>query len=160
VREAPAFNKMKLRLFGLAGFLVLSANLHAQAVLPTFARFTHDDGLAAEDVHLLRQDRFGFLWIATADGLYMYDGYSFAHYQHTPFDSTSLPANSVTALHEDRRGTLWIGTVNGLARMNLRERAAGRFYRYSRDAENSQNLGRYGISSIIEDAAGNLWIGA
>ncbi len=150
---------MKLLLLGLASFLVLISNLRAQADWPNFERFTHDDGLAANDVHLLLQDRFGFLWITTADGLYMYDGYGFAHYQHTPFDSTSLPANSVTALHEDRHGTLWVGTVNGLARMNLRERAAGRFYQYARDAENSQHLGRHGISTIGEDAAGNLWIG-
>jgi ligand-binding sensor domain-containing protein/signal transduction histidine kinase len=150
---------MKTLLLGLASFLVLITNLRAQAGGPNFERFSHDDGLAADDVHLVRQDRFGFLWIATADGLYMYDGYGFTHHQHTPFDSTSLPANAVTALHEDRHGTLWVGTVNGLARMNLRERAAGRFYQYARASDNAPGLGGYGISTIGEDASGKLWIG-
>ncbi len=133
--------------------------LQAQTSRVLFEPLGVDDGLAAADIRALLQDRYGFIWIGTVDGLDMYDGYGFTHYKHKPFDAASLTANAITALCEDRSGALWIGTVAGLCRMNPEERAAGRFYQYRHDPADSNSLSADVITAIAEDAAGNIWVG-
>lgn len=153
------FTKTKRPLFWSVWLLLLlTVPLGAQPAKHTFVRLGVEDGLSSTEVHTLLQDRYGFIWIGTADGLNLYDGYRFTPYQRKPFDSTSISANATTALYEDRQGTLWIGTVHGLSRMNAQERAAGRFQQFLHDPANPQSLSANTISAICEDADGNLWI--
>ncbi|RIK64827.1 hypothetical protein DCC62_25905, partial [candidate division KSB1 bacterium] len=100
----------KIRLAELWLLLLLTVPLGAQPAKHTFVQLGVEDGLSSTEVHTLLQDRYGFIWIGTADGLNLYDGYRFTPYQRKPFDSTSISANATTALYEDRQGTLWIGT--------------------------------------------------
>ena len=67
-------------------------------------------GLSHATVSSVAQDADGYMWVATADGLDRYDGYSFRVYRHSDADSTSLPANSPRLLRTDRQGRLWIVT--------------------------------------------------
>jgi hypothetical protein len=76
-------------------------------------RFTHlttNDGLSQSNVKAILQDRRGFMWFATQDGLDRYDGNTFVVYKHNPKDPDSLSANLVTDLIEDDQGYLWIAT--------------------------------------------------
>jgi ligand-binding sensor domain-containing protein len=59
------------------------------------------------------QDRKGFLWFATQDGLNRYDGYSFKVFRHNPDDRHSISDNSINTLTIDSAGVLWIGTLGG-----------------------------------------------
>ena len=59
------------------------------------------------------QDRQGFLWFGTEDGLNRYDGYSFTVFKPIRDNPNSLTHNQITALLEDRDGLLWIGTSGG-----------------------------------------------
>ncbi|MBK7631225.1 MAG: hypothetical protein IPJ23_11095 [Ignavibacteriales bacterium] len=80
----------------------------------TFNHLTVEDGLSNNDVNTLIQDRTGFIWFGTDDGLNRYDGYNFKVFRNIPNDSTSLSDNSIWALMEDSRGTIWIGTKDGI----------------------------------------------
>lgn len=62
------------------------------------------------DIH---QDRFGFLWVATADGLNRYDGYEFTTFQHQANTPTSLADNWLHTLSQTREGDLLVGTQKG-----------------------------------------------
>ena len=137
----------------------LSSLTYSQTSPLPFDRLTFADGLADDGIRALLQDRYGLIWIGTVDGLEMYDGYSFTHYKHKPFDATSLTANAITALFEDKGGTLWIGTVAGLCRMNAEERAAGRFQQYRHNAADSSSLSSDLITAITADGAGTIWVG-
>ncbi len=75
----------------------------------TFEQITQEQGLSNNAVRCLLQDRRGFLWIGTEDGLNRYDGKAFKVYRHRPDQPASLPSNLVSALYETRDGTLWIG---------------------------------------------------
>lgn len=80
-------------------------------------RFTHYDtrqGLSQNSVHALLQDREGFIWLGTQDGLSRFDGYAFTVYRHSKKDTASLPDNFVIDLAEDVNGNIWIGTRSGL----------------------------------------------
>ena len=57
-------------------------------------------------VYSVLEDRDGFLWIGTLDGLGRYDGYEMIVFRHDPDDPNSISNNAVHVLLEDRRGVL------------------------------------------------------
>ena len=91
---------------------------HAEAAppLPTghyiFKSYGAALGLENVGVEELLQDKTGFIWVGTDDGLYRYDGYLFDAFGL----QQGLPSTEIEALHEDASGTLWVGTRSGLAR--------------------------------------------
>ena len=58
-----------------------------------------DKGINYSASFAIDEDPYGYLWIATIDGLLKYDGRSLIHYRHIPGDSNSLPANRIDLVH-------------------------------------------------------------
>ncbi len=79
-----------------------------------FRTYTANLGLASLAITQLSQDRTGFLWVGTEDGLYRYDGDRFQGYSL----KDGLPSSQITAIHQDPKGVLWVGTFGGLAHWN------------------------------------------
>jgi ligand-binding sensor domain-containing protein len=97
----------------LAGLLADAPPIHGQQV--ALKRFTAAAGLASGVVTAIQQDRFGYLWIATYEGVSRFDGYRFENYGAADGLKVQL-ANDVV---EDNRGQIWIATNGaGLARFN------------------------------------------
>lgn len=61
------------------------------------------------------EDKNGFLWLGTRDGLNRYDGNKFLYYLPDAEDSASLAFNQITALTIDAAGRLWIGATDGIS---------------------------------------------
>jgi len=122
-----------------------------------FDRIGLEQGLSHNTVWCLLQDRKGFMWFGTEDGLNKYDGYSFKAYRHDPDDPKSLSHNIVTSLFEDREGFLWIGTDGG--GLNRFDRKQETFARYRHEPENPTSLSSDWIRPIFEDHTGALWVG-
>ena len=78
-----------------------------------FKTLNVQSGLSQNTVNVILQDRQGYMWFGTKDGLNRYDGYRFKIFKHTP-DGSILPSNFITALCEDPAGDIWIGTDAGL----------------------------------------------
>src|ERR1041385_6736313 len=72
------------------------------------------EGLSQGSVLSLVQDKQGFIWVGTENGLDRFDGYFFREYQNDPHDTTSLSSNYVYALVTDNAGKVWIGTGRGI----------------------------------------------
>lgn len=83
-----------------------------------------DDGLSQGYVSRVLQDKTGYLWIATADGLNRYDGYEFVVYRNTP-DNRSIASNFVKKMCLDRDGRLWISFAQG--GLDMFDRSTGTF---------------------------------
>lgn len=79
-----------------------------------FERFTAEQGLSNNYIWSMIQDRKGRLWIGTADGLNVYDGYRFKLIRHDPADPNSIPPSEILALLEDIDGHLWLGLSKGV----------------------------------------------
>lgn len=92
----------------------ISSLLTAQSSHQIFQHLTTEEGLSSNKVTAVIQDREGFYWIATQNGLNRFDGTSFTPYFHQPGDSTSLAHNNCTDLLEDEKGDIWITTYEGL----------------------------------------------
>lgn len=79
-------------------------------------RFEHistKDGLAENRVWDITQDRRGFLWFTSMDGINLYDGYEFKVCKHDPTNPNSPGSTLYRRVLEDSRGMLWFGSVNG-----------------------------------------------
>jgi signal transduction histidine kinase/ligand-binding sensor domain-containing protein len=112
-----------------------------------FDRISTADGLSDDVVYSILQDRQGFMWFGTGNGLTRYDGYQFIVYQNDPSDPTSLSHDAVLELYQTRDGGLWVGTRSGLDRFDPTTRT---FTHYLR--------GR-AVLALYEDEAGILWVG-
>jgi len=120
---------------------VESAGLYAQRY--SFKRYDQEAGLPDQSVRCLLQDRAGFLWVGTDNGLFRYDGNRF----HGFTTDDGLPASRVEAIYQAADGTLWVATLSGLARMR-----AERF-------ETVDIAPARGPSAIAMDSAGRLYVG-
>lgn len=72
-----------------------------------------EQGLSQSSVFCTLQDRRGFLWFGTEDGLNRYDGYSFRIFRPDVNDPRSISSNFILSLAEDPRGRIWVGTSGG-----------------------------------------------
>ena len=128
-----------------------------QADRLNYVHLLSEDGLSQNTVHSIIQDKEGFIWFATEDGLNKYDGYNFKVYKNNPQQKNSIPDNFIWTIYEDRSGTLWVGTNNkGLCRF---DRATGQFITYKNIPGNPETLIHNNVRAIYEDTKGNLWIG-
>lgn len=119
-----------------------------------FQHLASEQGLPHVIVTSLLQDRDGFLWAGTQDGLARWDGYRFRNWTPNPKDSFSIPDNYVQALFQDRAGRMWVGTGgNGLARYDARE---DRFVRIPVGANGTSHVA---VLAMADDGAGGLWVG-
>jgi len=115
-----------------------------------FERFGLADGLSQGTIRCIAQDRQGFLWFGTQDGLNRYDGHNFHTFRYSPADAGSVPNNSIAALLVDRQGTLWVATTGGgVATFSP---ATQRFTRHPLSDPNA--------SALFEAPDGTLWAGS
>ncbi|WP_338869020.1 two-component regulator propeller domain-containing protein [Spirosoma sp. SC4-14] len=137
-------------------WLLVSADLAAQVPPIRFRRIGPAQGLTQSTVRKIYQDRQGFLWIATRDGLNCYDGHVFRTFRHRHGDPTSLQSGDVMALGEDLGGRLWVGTDNGgLQQLN----PDGRTFTHIVRTTDGLDVSQWGISSIVTDRKGRVWAG-
>lgn len=122
-----------------------------------FERLSLEQGLSQSGARCILQDKLGFLWIGTGDGLNKYDGYKFEVLSHSHENPRSISSNSISALYEDRMGVLWVGTFGGGLNQYVREKKE--FIRWANEPGNPSSLIHNEVRAICEDSQGNLWIG-
>lgn len=116
------------RLF-LFFFLCLSLKTFGQ-LTQRYERLSTASGLSQSTVFKIIQDRRGFLWFATADGLNRYDGHSFVIYRHDPGNPNTLSGSDISTVAEDDEGNMWVAARgSGLNKIDLNTGKITRFVR-------------------------------
>jgi signal transduction histidine kinase/ligand-binding sensor domain-containing protein/CheY-like chemotaxis protein len=124
---------------------------------PRFRHLTMEDGLSNNEVYDVVQDRKGYIWLATADGLDRYDGYSFTVFRHDPTNPASLSGNYVRSLAVDSAGRVWVGTIpDGL---NLYDPVSGGFKHFRHVSGDATSIISDSIVSLAVAPNGALLIG-
>lgn len=120
-----------------------------------FTRFTSKDGLPDNRIRSIFQDKKGFLWVGTMNGISRYDGYTFKKYYKTK-DGNSISGNFAHAICEDSGQNIWIGTLNGLNMFNVKQE---KFISFKNSPNDPNSLFCDRIGTIDIDKRGKLWIG-
>jgi ligand-binding sensor domain-containing protein len=111
-----------------------------------------EKGLSQNSIQCMLQDRKGYIWFGTWDGLNKYDGYRFIIYDK----ENKLSGQTVNCLLEDEEGYLWIGTDEGL---NRYDRRRNEFRQFRHDLTDSTSLVNDFVTALVEDDQGYLWVG-
>ncbi|MEO7445286.1 MAG: two-component regulator propeller domain-containing protein [Ferruginibacter sp.] len=100
----------------LWGIFILCLALHspapAQMQNVRFEKFTMKNGLPNNTINSIAQDKFGFIWLGTQNGLSRHNGDGYTNYYVTG-DSNALSSNIIYQLIADSSGKLWILSANG-----------------------------------------------
>lgn len=146
--------KCRIFLFGSTIILFFPLSLFAER-LPV-KTYTVADGLAHGFVNSIYQDRKGFLWFGTLEGLSLFNGYAFVNYD----ERDGLPNSFINHITEDRHGRLWVATNGGgVARLidSPQENGGAKFvsFKIRETDENTQGANR--VNRMLFDESGNLW---
>ena len=141
-----------LRGINLLLFSGIISSGYGQSSKLQFEHLTIEQGLSNNLVGKIMQDRKGYIWFGTANGLDKYDGYHFTTYKFDPDDSTSLPRNNVITLYEDKEGIIWVGTDEATSKFDPYTETFTRL-----DRSRANPFAFKFAQSFNEDAEGNLW---
>ncbi len=119
-----------------------------------FKHYGIGDGFSDNSVRQIIQDKKGFLWFGTLNGLNRYDGHSIKIYKTEPGNPNSLSYSRISRLKEDAYGFIWLSTFNSEIQ---------RFDPHSQKFINLNQLipgyDRTDINSaIVETSPGILWM--
>ncbi len=113
-----------------------------------FKHYQVESGLSNNSVVCSVQDKNGFLWFGTNNGLNRFDGYSFKIFRHDPEDSTSIGSSFMGCLFEDKDGTIWAGTNKGIYLYNPLSEKFTLF----------PHSGLKEVSDIKQEKNGKIWL--
>ncbi|KAA6301639.1 MAG: Sensor histidine kinase TodS [Candidatus Ordinivivax streblomastigis] len=119
-----------------------------------FRSYQVEDGLSHNSVWAVMQDKKGFMWFGTSDGLNRFDGKSFKIYKRKQGDSFSIGSSFIHCLKEDSRGRFLVGTKEGLYRFDLNDE---KFYPVDFGINRAKEE-EVSINAILEDLDGNIWL--
>jgi len=124
------------------------------ADLIRFEHYTTTEGLSSVQIRAITQDKYGFIWIATSDGLNRYDGRQFTSYRHQAGDSNSLTNNIINSMVADSAGRLWIATNKGLCYYDFSE---NQFHAIDISKNNGEQSDRYRVFAVIAGKGMEIW---
>src|SRR5674476_546990 len=108
---------------------LLRSDANADPTVPFFLQqYDNRNGLSNSSINYIFKDAGNLLWVATWDGLNMYDGNIFHVFNYSKEnDFKSIGSNVIQQVTEDKTGNIWITTIEGISRY---EKITGKFYNY------------------------------
>ncbi len=118
-----------------------------------FENITNEDGLSQATVETIIQDKNGYMWIGTNDGLNRYNGYDFDIFKYNEELENTIANSYIIDLQQDNDGNMWVGTANGLSKINLKN---DKVTNYTKE---KSNLSDNNIGDILITKRGDIIIG-
>ncbi|MDR0413869.1 MAG: response regulator [Prevotellaceae bacterium] len=118
-----------------------------------FRHFSVEDGLPQNTVSCILQDRQGFMWFGTKDGLSRYDGYTFRNFSYDKEDESSIGNNFIRCIFQTENDDMWIGTDMGVY---IYHPATETFTRFDMRTQDGIIIERE-VNNITPDKEGNIW---
>lgn len=151
------FNKNKRAGYLFILLVSLFCNISGQTHEPIFDKISSADGLNAGICRRFYQDKSGYLWIATYNGLMKYDGIGFEMFNPEPGNENSIGGPSINTITEDKNENIWVGTDYGLS---VYVKNSRKFYRFLHDPNNKFSLNNNHVRTIYyNNITETLWVG-
>lgn len=139
----------------MVSFLFFGLSVFGQKNV-SFDRLTTMDGLSQNDVNAIYQDKKGYMWFGTHDGLNRFDGYNFTVFSPNPKNDKSINSLRIWKIIGDEKDNLWIATTgDGL---NYYDATKEQFTHIKHDSQDENSLSDNYISSIYLDSENRLWV--
>ena len=124
---------------------------------PEFSGYDINDGLSSNVAYAIMEDKRGFIWIGTQDGLNRFDGYDFHVYGVGAEGRKFISHSGINALLEDHDGYIWIGTEGG--GLNCYDPETEMFWYFFHNPDDPGSISSNTITSLIQDEEGTVWVG-
>ena len=143
---------MRKLLLGIVVFLINAT--YGAETLPTIEHITSNHGLSNNTVRSMLQDKTGFIWFATLNGLNRYDGIRIKTIIPETRNPNSLTSGKIKELYEDSHGHIWVRTYSDIFHCyNPRTESFMPIFNKNEDFFIKHNY-------IYEDKTGNVWLGS
>ena len=119
-----------------------------------FRHIQEEDGLSNNTAFCITEDKYGYMWFGTKDGLCRYDGQIFKVFAPDKNKPNGLETNYIRSLYHDRLGNLWIGTNMGLYQYDY---STETFHYFDIQTEQKTTINGV-IYQILLDKKENLWL--
>ncbi len=134
-------------------FLFFTVYLHAQSPIKNkVLRYSLKDGLSSGFINNIIQDKKGFMWFATSDGLNRFDGVNFKVFKFDSSNPYSLPSNFIDILYIDTQGDIWISSRRGVYRFDTN---TDRYIKFEPTGDKTGALNS--VTSISGGGNGIIW---
>lgn len=121
----------------------------------TFRKLGSDEGLTVNTINKIIQDKQGFIWIATMDGLNRFDGYTVKQYHAGDSNQSIIPHNDILNLYCDNDGWLWIAAADaGLTRYHPQ---TGRKQLFRKEQYRKGLLTNW-VTDFVQQSSAGVWI--
>ena len=148
--------KIKYRYYAVLVYILLSCSmLFSQETELIFEHVSIDLHLPNVEIRTIHQDKTGFIWFGTINGVQLYDGHQITRFTSNSNDSNSISNNSITKILETKDRNLWFGTERGLNKYDPKN---GKFKRFLHNTKDTNSIYNNFINGIVEDKYWNLWV--
>ncbi len=124
----------------------------ALAQTPTIEQISTQQGLSQNTVRCILQDRKGFLWFGTINGLNRYDGYRFVVYKSEPGKVNTLSDNRIKELYEDKHGFIWLKTYSN--KFSCFDPVTETFLNFPKNNQSADST----YDGFYQTRSGNIWL--
>ena len=114
--------------------------------------YSTEDGIPQYNIMDMLQDKKGFLWLATWDGLSKFDGYKFRNYKARSANKYFMRSNRIEKLHEDKYGRIWLKSYDNDT--HCFDPATENFW----GIQSMENMSQYKISNVSIQPSGKIWL--
>jgi signal transduction histidine kinase/ligand-binding sensor domain-containing protein/DNA-binding response OmpR family regulator len=126
-------------------------SVQAQVPAGRTMHYTQKDGLSFNIINSISQDKNGFIWFATGNGLNRFDGVNFRTFKADPENPSGIPGNYIQYIYTDSFGHTWVSSRKGLYSFAINTE------KFSKH-QIVKGTDKVDVTSISQNAAGNLWI--
>ena len=148
------FTKTLISFFFSAILFIIGPYAYSQTIIPRFESLGVNDGLPHSSVYSITQDKKGFMWFGTPDGLCRYDGSELRVFKYNAEDSGDIINNFIRGkLLEDKAGNIWYSNESGIYFWDAIKEKIIRKKEFLKN-----EFGNVAFSSVALDSNGSLWL--
>ena len=104
--------RVKIHLLVILFFCIWNTKLVSAQGLISVKHYSIEDGLSQSKIQSILQDKEGYIWLGTWNGLEKFDGYTFKNYKSYPTDKVRLQHNRLQDAKMGHNNTIWCETYD------------------------------------------------
>lgn len=136
-------------------------NAHSQKIKYTYRNFDERDGIRSSTMFGMAQDKDGFIWVGTDNGLHRYDGYKFVQIK-SPIDNKQFNiSNQLTeVMYDSIYNRLWLMSLTDFQYLDLNEYTFHRWFdmkKYPMNIVSQKNQTKISKGEILFSIGGDLF---